>query len=466
MNPQGNWLEFVTVDQAMTHAFMGFVAAMHNALAEWDDTTTIDFHRYEAVKYINQRLNSEGRNFNSPLSDGILVAVSMLVNIESFTGSVPSARAHMMGLKKMVELRGGIIDGLSYSTLLQRALAWADFAYATASQTSLSFPFIPVLGLSPGMQDQFLSRSMMLNTALAGQGRHLSLKNREALEVYESLYSVTEAINNFEFAKLEDLRDQRGQMSNSIYMIEYRLCKLEESVRSRRGVRLKTESLPVLQFSNAEEGDSPMGTNEIDTCDISDGLVYASHLFMHLALRGHPPQARGHRASTEALMASLYDMLLTLDLVYDTAPNSATEPMFTKDSPDTSVSGRSSIDSWPGSVSASGTGTDSTKAHSVLDMSESPPMEKTDELHEDILLWILYMASCVQIPRFSPSEPHAPTYDYRRFFLGVLRRYCTRRGILDKEVLSMKLRGVLWLNSWCEKQLDMIWARIGNELGV
>lgn len=66
----------------MTHAFMGMIAAMHNALADWEDTTTINFHRYEAVKYINKRLHLEGKDFNSPVSDGVIVAVSLLVNVE------------------------------------------------------------------------------------------------------------------------------------------------------------------------------------------------------------------------------------------------------------------------------------------------------------------------------------------------------------------------------------------------
>jgi hypothetical protein len=66
----------------MTHAFMGLIAAMHNALAEWEDMTTINFHRYETVKYINARLDSEGKDSMFPVSDGVIVSVSLLVTIE------------------------------------------------------------------------------------------------------------------------------------------------------------------------------------------------------------------------------------------------------------------------------------------------------------------------------------------------------------------------------------------------
>jgi hypothetical protein len=53
-----------------------------NALARWDDTTTFDFHRLQAIKAINERLNVEGKSPNIPISDGITMAVALLVNNE------------------------------------------------------------------------------------------------------------------------------------------------------------------------------------------------------------------------------------------------------------------------------------------------------------------------------------------------------------------------------------------------
>lgn len=66
----------------MTHAFMGFMAAMHNALADWDDSSTIDFHRQETIRSINKRLNLESKGQDVPVSDSVIVSVSLLVNIE------------------------------------------------------------------------------------------------------------------------------------------------------------------------------------------------------------------------------------------------------------------------------------------------------------------------------------------------------------------------------------------------
>lgn len=61
---------------------MALIAAMHNSLADWNDTTTLDFHRFQTVKAVNSRLNIEGKNSSCPVSDGVLVAVAMLVNVE------------------------------------------------------------------------------------------------------------------------------------------------------------------------------------------------------------------------------------------------------------------------------------------------------------------------------------------------------------------------------------------------
>ncbi|KAI1863087.1 uncharacterized protein JN550_009823 [Neoarthrinium moseri] len=454
MNPQGNWFDFITVDPAMTHGFMGLVAAMHNALAEWDDMTSIDFHRYETIKYINKRLNMEGRH-DTTVSDGVIVAVSLLVQIEAFIGSLSSARAHLMGLKKMVELRGGLRHGFGHSPLLQRALAWADFAYATASQTPLSFPFIPQLADPLGIQDRFLSRSTMLNAAAsADPGAGLVIQNREILEIFELLYSTTRAVNGFEFNKLESLRTERGQMSDSMYLTDYRLCILEETIRSRE--RSRYESASMISTSPVSAPDDQLVTAYKNPKDLSDSLVYASHLFLHMALRGQPPLARAHKLPLEGLMASLYEPLAASGLLIDSTPSPSLT--FASQSPETQASAGTSLDSWPSPVND--------KPDESTHTSALPRKDDRDDLHEDLLLWVLFVGSCVQIRPSPILDGFESMPDHRAFFLGALRQHCIARNILDRDVLLSKLRDLIWLDSWCEKQLDVIWARIGNELGV
>ncbi|ETS84393.1 hypothetical protein PFICI_02418 [Pestalotiopsis fici W106-1] len=196
MNPDGDWFDFITIDPAMTHGFMGLAAAMHCALVDWDDMTTIDFHRYETIKSINKRLVVEGKG-DATVSDAVIVSVALLVHVEAFIGSLPAAAAHLKGLRKMVELRGGI-EVFGHTLLLQRALAWADFAYATASQSPLSFSFIPTLEPALDTCDRFVSRSMMINAlAPSHLDGGLVIHNREAIDLFELMFSITQASVQF-----------------------------------------------------------------------------------------------------------------------------------------------------------------------------------------------------------------------------------------------------------------------------
>jgi hypothetical protein len=431
----------------MTHGFMGLVAAMHCALSDWDDMTTIDFHRYEAVKFINKRLTLEGRD-NAMVSDCVIVAVALLVHVEAFIGSVPAARAHLMGLTQMVQLRGGINDGFGHSPLLQRALAWADFAHATASQSPLSFPLTPVSTSVLGIQNRFLLRSMML-TAMA-TNRHdngLTIHNREVLELFELLHSATQAVGTFAFDKLESLRTERSQISDTVYVVEYRLCNLEEMIRLRA-----RNMLPI----SPEMADAPGAAGYNSPTDLSNALVYASHLYLHMVLRAQPPQAKGHRLLVEALMGSLSEVVIGNDLLTGTWSQAGLRGM--GDEYIATMDG-TPMDGWRnGNREYYESSSDGTP--------DSSKDETKDDLHEDILLWILFVGSCAQVPPSYSWDGFETTVDCRGFFLSSLRKHCLARGILSQEVLTSKLRDLVWLDSWCEKQLEMIWKSIGMGLGI
>ncbi|KAK7985748.1 hypothetical protein PG988_003370 [Apiospora saccharicola] len=486
MNPGGDLFDFVsftnmtpvlwyyclipcaqlTVDPAMTHAFMGFMAAMHNALADWDDSSTIDFHRQETIQSINKRLNMESKGQDVPVSDSVIVSVSLLVNIESFIGSVASARAHMNGLVRMVELRGGLIDGLGYSPLLQRALSWADFAYATMAAVPLSFQFVPQISGSLDIQDRFMSRSMTINnnnnnnTANDHQqqqqrGRHdLLLLDGETMELFELLFSTTEAVNNFEFARIDALKEQRSQMSDTVYLMEYRLCAMEQQARARSA-----------QLGN--------GATLANPTDLSEPLVWASHLFLHLALRGQPPAAKRHKALTESLMTSLSGLLIHLGWLFGTNSDPSSPPNYTTDAP--GAHAYTSEQSWHSSP-YTGTAAPFHGSNIPITIKSEPGTEPEaaiiDNLHDDIFLWILFVGCCVQMrPSHPRNEYEIPTLDstflardHRPFFVLALRRLCRERAILEKEVLIDRLRAIVWMNTWCERQLDMVWALLGLEL--
>ncbi|KAI1806898.1 hypothetical protein F4811DRAFT_508563 [Daldinia bambusicola] len=440
MNPEGTWVQALQLDKAATHAFIAMLAAMHNSLARWADTSTIDFHRFQAVKSINERLNLEGKDDSKPISDGLVVAVALLVNIETFIGSLSAAEAHMSGLKRMVDLRGGIVDGFKHSSILQRSISWADYSYATAVHKPVAFPFIPQLASSLALHDRFTSRSMLANMEPLGF-KDLTIQNREAIELFELLYSITECINNFDYTSLENTFGQRIQVSDSIYMIEWRLCKLEHVSRTRQSWR-RAGSVPLLP---SIETDNTQPRFPSPT-DLSDVLIYAAHLFLHLAIRGQPPSAQRHRALAEALMSSLYDPILALDLLSEPKPCESSGSQLASSSPD-----QSPTPTMPGYFPTSEI--------------SLPGMTRLfrDELHANILLWALFIGSCVRIPVVL-NEYSVLGGDQHHFFITALKNYCRIRNILEREVFLTKLKDVMWLYSWCEHQLGLVWGEIADSL--
>ncbi|KAH8164182.1 hypothetical protein CIB48_g4051 [Xylaria polymorpha] len=443
MNPEGNFFDALHIDTAITHAFMALVASMHNALAQWDDTSTFDFHRLQAIKAINERLNIEGKSPNVPISDGITMAVALLVNNETFTGSIQAAAAHMSGLKHIVDLRGGILEGFKYINVIQRALVWADFSYAYAAGQPLMFPFVPQIASSLTVRNRFQGRLRDLPRVFQGS-KDLVIRNREIVEIFELLNSVADCLGSFDYNNLENMSTERIQLSDSIYLAEWRLFQMEESYRSLKTSK-RTRSL-----ASETQNDAERETTGSSAIDLSESLMFAGHLFMHLALRGQPPAAPRHRGITEALMSSLCDTLLALDLL------SSPEPYGSPRSHHSAVSlGNSSVATW--STTTSNT--------SILSNS---PIKLEDDLTKNVLLWTLFVGSCVRVPVVATelhfSHEAVLLGDHHQFFIHALKNYCLMRYITDKETLATKLKDVCWLNTWCENQLDLIWAEISDHL--
>ncbi|KAI1361099.1 hypothetical protein F5Y08DRAFT_331063 [Xylaria arbuscula] len=437
MNPEGNFFDALHVDTAITHAFMALVASMHNSLAQWSDTSTFDFHRLQAIKAINERLNVEGKTPNVPISDGITMAVALLVNNETFIGSIEAAAAHMCGLKRIVDLRGGILEAFKYINYR------ADFSYAYAAGQPLMFPFVPQLASSLSLHNRFSGRALDVTTRPPGP-RDLSIRNRQLIDIFELLNSVTECLGSFDYNNLSNMSTERVQLSDSIYLGEWRLFQLEESYRNLRTSKQTGSSIledPI--YINAEATCSPAS-------DLSESLMFAGHLFMHLALRGQPPAAPRHRGIMGALVISIYDTLLALEIL------PMPEPYGSPRSYHSAVSlGNSSIDSWS-------TTTTNTSIRSV------PSMKQEDHFTKNALLWILFVGSCVRVPAI-PTQFHFSHQDFllddhHQFFIQALTNYCHIRHIADKDTLTTKLKDILWLNSWCENQVNMVWAEISDRV--
>ncbi|TGJ83672.1 hypothetical protein E0Z10_g5107 [Xylaria hypoxylon] len=443
MNPDGDFFDGLHVDTAITHAFMALVASMHNSLAQWNDTSTFDFHRLQAIKAINERLNIEGKSPNVPISDGITMAVALLVNNETFTGSIQAAAAHMSGLKRIVDLRGGILEGFKYISVIQRALVWADFSYAYAAGRPLMFPFVPHLASSLSLHDRFKGR-LMENTMKPSGSTDLVIRNREIVEIFELIHSVTNCLGSFDYSNLQNMSTERVQVSDSIYLAEWRLFQLEEAYRNLKASR-RTSSLTLENHNDAKQE-----TGYSSAIDLSESLIFAGHLFMHLALRGQPPAAHRHRGITGALMSSLCETLLTLNILSNPEPYGSPRSYHS-----TGSLGNSSVESW----------STTTTNTSILSSSSTKP---EDDFTQNALLWALFVGSCVRVPidpnEFQFSHQSVLLGDHHQFFVHALKNYCLMRYITDKETLAAKLKDIIWLNSWCENQLDLIWTEVCDHL--
>ncbi|KAI2615024.1 hypothetical protein GGR54DRAFT_614739 [Hypoxylon sp. NC1633] len=271
--------------------------------------------------------------------------------------------------------------------------------------------------------------------------RDLTVQNSEAVELFELLYSITECINNFDNATLESTYTERIQVSDSIYLLEWRLCQLEEISRSRQSWR-RAGSVPLLP-SMEQEKQPPYPS----PTDLSDILIYALHLFLHLAIRGQPPAAQRHRALAEALVSSLWDPILNLDLLSQSKTYESSGPQLNQTIPDPSTS--SNLPAYASSSEMARIG--------------MPRLDR-DELHANILLWALFVGSCVRIP-VSLDETPVQLTSQHSFFINALKNYCRVRNILDSDLLMAKLKSIVWLHSWCEQQFSLAWLEIGDDLG-
>jgi hypothetical protein len=87
--------------------------------------------------------------------DAIVLAVAKMASYEAMYGQVPTYQAHMRGLKRMIELRGGF-SVLGLDGLLQRMIIWIDINSAFINNISRQFPDqhftaeTPVIEPNPG----------------------------------------------------------------------------------------------------------------------------------------------------------------------------------------------------------------------------------------------------------------------------------------------------------------------------
>jgi hypothetical protein len=158
--------------------------------------------------------------------------------------------------------------------------------------------------------------------------------------------------------------DVRQQLSRAVYTAEHAL------------LHLRSSSEPVTRT-----GDSDV--------DLSEALLLAAHLYLHLAVRELPGTARMHLNMLGKLHAAVPESLANVVLLWD-------------------------------------------------------------DLSLEVLLWVLFVGAAA-------ARAHAS----RPVFVRRLREVSVAVGVASRADLEAALKGVLWLDRFCERHCEGIWAEMG-----
>ncbi|KAL4965491.1 uncharacterized protein BDV14DRAFT_55582 [Aspergillus stella-maris] len=91
--------------------------------------------RYEAVQAINKYLDLQ----QSDVSDALIGAIAKMASYEAMYGNLDNYAIHMQGLKRAIDLRGGL-SSLGLGGLLRRMVIWIDRNGAFLNGSELYFP--------------------------------------------------------------------------------------------------------------------------------------------------------------------------------------------------------------------------------------------------------------------------------------------------------------------------------------
>lgn len=109
-----NWFGWMTNDAAYLHALLFTVSSFHDIAAGRTAQPHTNYHVFKAIRLLNERLADS----EMALADSTVAVVMSMAMLCEIAGDVQAARAHTDGLKRIVELRGGI-GSFSHAQQLQ-----------------------------------------------------------------------------------------------------------------------------------------------------------------------------------------------------------------------------------------------------------------------------------------------------------------------------------------------------------
>ncbi|KAE8447393.1 hypothetical protein EG329_010807 [Mollisiaceae sp. DMI_Dod_QoI] len=129
------WFPFIMRNPTTFYAALAFAGSIYHFRKKWplEAPSLLDL-RQKAILGINESLSKSERGPD----DHTIGAVFCMSLLESMYGDASSYRVHMMGLHRMVQMRGGL-NALELDGLLARMIVWLDFNHAKVHGTALFF---------------------------------------------------------------------------------------------------------------------------------------------------------------------------------------------------------------------------------------------------------------------------------------------------------------------------------------
>ncbi|KAL3489224.1 hypothetical protein BJX62DRAFT_209763 [Aspergillus germanicus] len=125
------WIRGAITDPALFHATL-YAGASHFDLSRGERQSSITlYHQAEAIRLINERLSDP----ESAVDDRTLIAVTPLALFADLNGDRAAADIHREGLRKLVQLRGGL-DRLGFEGLTSALIQMNNIIYNIAFDLS------------------------------------------------------------------------------------------------------------------------------------------------------------------------------------------------------------------------------------------------------------------------------------------------------------------------------------------
>ncbi|KAK0387681.1 hypothetical protein NLU13_3926 [Sarocladium strictum] len=131
------WFPLVTTEAASFYAIL-LLSASNIAALRHDNSSAYNVLQLKAnaIASINDAFCSGDR---TRVSDAMIGAVAKMASYEAMQGDIESYRVHMAGVKRMVDLRGGL-ETLGLGGLLRRIIVWIDLNGAFLTKEQRFFP--------------------------------------------------------------------------------------------------------------------------------------------------------------------------------------------------------------------------------------------------------------------------------------------------------------------------------------